>query len=112
MIQACKDASMHERIMGFPDKYETRVGERGQRLSGGEKQRSEYFLTFGPRNGILFIVMKMMADGCNSAWVVDSCYRESRSEECSHFVVGECHFLVSAVASTCCCEISALTFLV
>lgn len=30
---------MHDRIMGFPDGYSTKVGERGVRLSGGEKQR-------------------------------------------------------------------------
>ena len=30
---------MHDRIMSFPDGYGTRVGERGLRLSGGEKQR-------------------------------------------------------------------------
>ncbi|ELU17805.1 hypothetical protein CAPTEDRAFT_221936 [Capitella teleta] len=36
---AATAADIHERIMGFPDKYETMVGERGLKLSGGEKQR-------------------------------------------------------------------------
>ncbi|KAM4068149.1 ABC transporter [Hirsutella rhossiliensis] len=39
VYQACAAASIHDRIMTFPDKYETQVGERGLRLSGGEKQR-------------------------------------------------------------------------
>jgi ATP-binding cassette, subfamily B, vacuolar membrane transporter HMT1/ACLQ len=36
---ACQAASIHERIMSFPEGYHTKVGERGLRLSGGEKQR-------------------------------------------------------------------------
>lgn len=36
---ACRAASIHERILTFPDGYNTKVGERGLRLSGGEKQR-------------------------------------------------------------------------
>jgi ABC-type transport system involved in Fe-S cluster assembly fused permease/ATPase subunit len=36
---ACRAASIHDKIMAFPDGYETKVGERGLRLSGGEKQR-------------------------------------------------------------------------
>ncbi|KAK3215592.1 hypothetical protein GRF29_8g494511 [Pseudopithomyces chartarum] len=36
---ACRAASIHDKILTFPDKYETKVGERGLRLSGGEKQR-------------------------------------------------------------------------
>jgi ABC-type transport system involved in Fe-S cluster assembly fused permease/ATPase subunit len=39
VYDACKAASIHDKIMTFPDKYETKVGERGLRLSGGEKQR-------------------------------------------------------------------------
>ncbi|KAK4168390.1 hypothetical protein QBC43DRAFT_310178 [Cladorrhinum sp. PSN259] len=37
--EACKAANIHDRIMEFPDKYETVVGERGLKLSGGERQR-------------------------------------------------------------------------
>ncbi|KAF2875949.1 hypothetical protein BDV95DRAFT_484973 [Massariosphaeria phaeospora] len=37
--EACRAASIHDKIMAFPDKYDTKVGERGLRLSGGEKQR-------------------------------------------------------------------------
>jgi ATP-binding cassette subfamily B protein len=36
---ACRAANIHHVIAGFEDGYETIVGERGYRLSGGEKQR-------------------------------------------------------------------------
>ncbi|KAH7326423.1 half-sized multidrug resistance protein [Stachybotrys elegans] len=39
VYEACRAASIHDRIMSFPDGYDTQVGERGLRLSGGEKQR-------------------------------------------------------------------------
>ena len=39
IMQAAREANIHDRIMGFPDGYETLTGERGYRLSGGEKQR-------------------------------------------------------------------------
>jgi len=37
--EAARAAYIHDRIMEFPDGYDTIVGERGYRLSGGEKQR-------------------------------------------------------------------------
>ena len=37
--EAAREAYIHDRIMEFPDGYDTIVGERGYRLSGGEKQR-------------------------------------------------------------------------
>lgn len=39
VFDACRAAAIHDRIMSFPDGYLTKVGERGLRLSGGEKQR-------------------------------------------------------------------------
>ncbi len=39
LITAAKAAKIHDFIMSLPEGYETRVGERGLKLSGGEKQR-------------------------------------------------------------------------
>lgn len=39
LVAACRAARIHELIASLPDGYDTVVGERGYRLSGGEKQR-------------------------------------------------------------------------
>ena len=39
MIKAAQAASIHDRIMALDEGYDTVVGERGYKLSGGEKQR-------------------------------------------------------------------------
>lgn len=39
VIAACEAARIHQTIAALPDGYKTMVGERGYRLSGGEKQR-------------------------------------------------------------------------
>ncbi|KAF3058034.1 Heavy metal tolerance protein [Daldinia childiae] len=39
VYEACKAASIHDKIIRFPQGYLTSVGERGLKLSGGEKQR-------------------------------------------------------------------------
>ena len=39
MIDACKSACAHDFIMGFPDGYDTDLGQGGVNVSGGQKQR-------------------------------------------------------------------------
>ena len=39
IVAACQAAQIHDVIASLPDGYNTVVGERGHRLSGGEKQR-------------------------------------------------------------------------
>jgi ATP-binding cassette, subfamily B, vacuolar membrane transporter HMT1/ACLQ len=43
MRDAAKAASVYDTIMGFPDKFDTVVGERGLRLSGDAHSRSPLF---------------------------------------------------------------------
>lgn len=39
LVQACRDASIHDFISSLPDGYNTDIGSRGVSLSGGQKQR-------------------------------------------------------------------------
>jgi len=39
LVDACRRARIHDLIESLPDGYDTVVGERGYRMSGGEKQR-------------------------------------------------------------------------
>jgi len=39
MIEASKNAEIHDFIMSLTDGYDTQIGERGIKLSGGQKQR-------------------------------------------------------------------------
>ncbi|KAB7672492.1 ABC transporter ATP-binding protein [Bacillus sp. B1-b2] len=39
VIDAAKDAQIHETIIQLPEQYNTRIGQKGVNLSGGQKQR-------------------------------------------------------------------------
>lgn len=51
--QAARLAHIHDFIVGLPDGYQTTVGERGLKLSGGEKQRVAIARTILKNPGIL-----------------------------------------------------------
>nr|WP_106782454.1 ABC transporter ATP-binding protein [Lysinibacillus timonensis] len=52
---ASKQAQIHKTIDGFPQKYETRVGQKGVNLSGGQKQRLSIARAFIRRSNILLL---------------------------------------------------------
>lgn len=54
ILERCKKFEMHEAFCNLNDGYETNVGERGRRLSGGQKQKVS-FMRAVVRNSPIFI---------------------------------------------------------
>ena len=61
VIEAAKKAKIHDTIMSFPDGYDTVVGERGLKLSGGEKQRVSAFNRGGAQIIVSFFCRRNVA---------------------------------------------------
>jgi len=92
--EACKAAAIHDKIMTFPDGYESKVGERGIKLSGGELQRVAIarVLIMNPRIVLL--------DEATSA--VDSATEELIQEAFKRLSAGRTVFVIAHRLSTIC----------
>lgn len=55
IIEASKMANLHDYIMSLPDGYDTEIGERGVRISGGQKQRLSIARVFVKNPSILIL---------------------------------------------------------
>ena len=82
VIEACKKASIHDFIMSLPSGYESQVGELGDTLSGGEKQRlslARVFLHDAPL--ILLDEPTSNLDSLNEAIILKS-LNDERKDKC------------------------------
>ncbi|GAB2214900.1 hypothetical protein Droror1_Dr00019267 [Drosera rotundifolia] len=96
VYDAARRAAIHDTIMNFPDKYATLVGERGLKLSGGEKQRvalARAFLKAPPI--LLFDEATSALDSTTEAEIL-SALRSLASDRTSIFIA---HRLTTAMNS-------------
>jgi len=87
VVNSAKSAQVHDNIIGFPDKYETIIGERGITLSGGQKQRISI------ARAIISSPKILVFDDCLSA--VDSETEHLILEALKKIMVGKTSLIVS-----------------
>eukprot|EP00850_Spirogloea_muscicola_P006557 SM000031S11566 [mRNA] locus=s31:365488:371156:- [translate_table: standard] len=97
--QAAKQAKLYDAIKGMPDGFETMVGERGLKLSGGEKQRAPRLLICdeatsaldSPTEAAILNSLKELAKGRTCLFVA---HRLSTIMHCDKIIVMEAGVVV------------------
>ncbi|CAI4232431.1 unnamed protein product [Auanema sp. JU1783] len=76
VMDAAKAAMIHEKILSLPDGYNTMVGERGLKLSGGEKQRVAIARTILKQPQFIFLDEATSALDTNTERAIQKCLEE------------------------------------
>lgn len=76
---ACRGAALHDKIMTFPDRYATEVGENGIKLSGGELQRVAIARALLKKPAIFVLDEAMSAVDTNTEAEIQEAFQRLRS---------------------------------
>jgi ATP-binding cassette subfamily B multidrug efflux pump len=92
VVQAARDAQLHENVIDFPKQYDTMLGERGVTLSGGQKQRLSIARALIKNPSILILDDSLSA--------VDTATEEAILEQLKRLMVDRTTILISHRIST------------
>ena len=81
MIEAAKKASLHEFVCSLPDGYDTRLGEIGDSVSGGERQRIGIARAFLSQANVIFLDEPTSnLDSLNEGIILKSLEKETKDK--------------------------------
>ena len=81
VIEAAKKASLHEFVCSLPDGYDTRLGELGDSVSGGERQRIGIARAFLSQANVIFLDEPTSnLDSLNEGIILKSLEKEAKDK--------------------------------
>ncbi len=96
VVEACKTANIHDFIASLPDGYDTIVGERGVKLSGGEKQRVSIARTLLKNPRIVIFDEATSSLDSNSETLIQQAIKPLLSDRTSLVIAHRLSTIVSA----------------
>lgn len=90
-----KSAAIHKDIMGLPEQYDTRVGERGVTLSGGQKQRISIARAFIKKPGLVILDDCLSAVDTDTEQQIMTFLKENLSDKTAIMITHRIHSLMN-----------------